>query len=75
MKNVSIRIGKRLYDLAQQSASAEYRSAPQQIALWAMVGRNALTNPDLPVDFVYDLLIAANRNEVSDFEFEGNPSE
>lgn len=75
MKSVSIRIDKQLYDLAQQSASAEYRSAPQQIALWAMVGRNALANPDLPVDFVYELLIAANRNELSDFEFEGNPDD
>ena len=34
------------------------RTAPQQINFWAKVGRNALANPDLPVDVVRDLLIA-----------------
>lgn len=72
MKSVSIRIDKALYDSAQKTASAEYRSAPQQIELWAMVGRNALANPDLPVEFIYNLLLAANRRELSDFEFEGS---
>lgn len=71
MKSVSIRIDKELYENAQKVAAAEYRSAPQQIALWAMVGRNALANPDLPVDYIYELLLAAKRKEVSDFEFEG----
>ena len=34
------------------------RSIPQQVAYWAKVGRAALDNPDLPVEFVRDTLLA-----------------
>ena len=40
-----------------------------------MIGRNALANPDLPIEYIYDLLVAMNRNETSDFEFEGSLDE
>lgn len=72
MSSVPIRISKSLYDSASKAANAEYRSAPQQIALWATLGKNALANPDLPIEFIYELLLAQNRREVSDFEFEGS---
>ena len=55
MSTVSIRIDKELFDAAAQDGKAEFRSAPQQINFWAKVGRNALANPDLPVDVVRDL--------------------
>jgi len=29
-----------------------------QIEFWAMIGKAALDNPDLPIDFVRDLMIA-----------------
>jgi hypothetical protein len=56
--SVSIRIDDDLYEQAKSSAKAEMRSIPQQIAFWAKVGRTALDNPDLPIDFVKDCLIA-----------------
>lgn len=58
MASISIRVEKELYDSAVKEAKAEYRSAPQQINFWAKIGRNALANPDLPVETVRDILIA-----------------
>ncbi|EIC21063.1 TA system antitoxin ParD family protein [Thiorhodovibrio frisius] len=56
--SVSIRIDDNLYAAAKSQASAEMRSIPQQIAYWAKVGRAALDNPDLPIEFVRDTLQA-----------------
>jgi hypothetical protein len=54
----SIRIDDALYDAAKSRAKAEMRSVPQQVAYWAMVGRAALDNPDLPIEFIRDTLVA-----------------
>lgn len=54
----AIRINDDLYLAAQRVAGAERRSIPQQIEFWALVGKTALENPDLPVDFVRELLIS-----------------
>ena len=53
---VPVRIDDALYEQAQ--AQAERRTIAGQIEFWALVGRTALDNPDLPIDFVRDLLIA-----------------
>lgn len=58
MTTVSVRIDKDLFDDASCEGKAEYRSAAQQINFWAKIGKNALANPDLPVDFIRDILIA-----------------
>lgn len=52
MTGISVRINKDLYDSAVKEARAEYRTAPQQINFWAKIGRNALANPDLPVEAI-----------------------
>ena len=54
----AIRINNDIYLAAQRVAGAERRSIPQQIEFWALVGKTALENPDLPVDFVRELLIS-----------------
>ena len=54
----SIRIDDALYDAVRTRAKAEMRSVPQQVAYWAMVGRAALDNPDLPIEFIRDTLVA-----------------
>ena len=54
----AIRIDDDIYRAAQRVAGAERRSIPQQIEFWALVGKTALENPDLPVDFVRELLIS-----------------
>ena len=56
--SVSIRIDDELYEQAKNTAKAEMRSISQQIAFWAKVGRAALDNPDLPIEFVKECLIA-----------------
>ena len=58
MATISVRMDKELFDAAAIEGKAEFRSAAQQINFWAKVGRNALANPDLPIEFVRDILIA-----------------
>jgi len=57
-RTISVRIDGDLYQAAKYSAKRECRSIPGQIEFWAKVGRAALDNPDLPVDFVRDILVA-----------------
>ena len=53
-----VRIDEALYDQAKVAAVAEFRTIAGQIEFWAKLGKAALDNPDLPVDFVRELLIA-----------------
>ena len=53
-----VRIDDALYSQARAQAQAERRTIAGQIEFWALVGRTALDNPDLPIDCVRDLLIA-----------------
>ncbi|MDD5320250.1 MAG: ParD-like family protein [Methylococcales bacterium] len=55
---IPVRINDALYEQARAQAQAERRTIAGQIEFWALVGRTALDNPDLPIDFVRDLLIA-----------------
>jgi len=54
----AIHINNALYNEAKMYAKAEHRTITKQIEFWALVGRTALDNPDLPIEFVRDLLIA-----------------
>lgn len=56
--SISIRIDDALYQTAKIRANAEMRSIPQQVSYWAKLGRAALDNPDLPIEFVRDVLVA-----------------
>ena len=53
-----VRIDDQLYDQARAQAHAERRTIAGQIEFWALIGRTALDNPDLPIDLVRDLLMA-----------------
>lgn len=53
-----VRIDDALYEQARLHANAERRTIAGQLEFWAMVGKAALDNPDLPIDFVRDLLMA-----------------
>jgi len=68
-----IRISDDIYSSAKKVAKAEYRSIPNQIEFWAMIGKCALDNPDLPVEFIKDILISKNqdRSLAEPFIFEG----
>ena len=39
-------------------AIAECRSIPNQIEYWARIGKCALDNPDLPIEFIKELMIS-----------------
>lgn len=68
--SIAIRIDEELYDQAKRTALAESRTVPLQIAYWAKLGKLALENPDLPIEFVRDVLIAKNMNEHEPFSLE-----
>jgi len=54
----AIKLSDDLVKKAKQQAHIEHRTTPKQIELWAEVGRAALENPDLPIQFVLDSLYA-----------------
>lgn len=56
--SVAIHITTHLYEQAKAHAQAERRTIDGQLEFWALVGKAALDNPDLPVKFVRDALIA-----------------
>jgi hypothetical protein len=65
-----IRIDSALLEKAKKVSRVEARTPSQQIAYWAKIGKAALENPDLPVEFIRDLmLIRAEKNAAEPFEF------
>lgn len=66
----SVKIEDGFYSLAKRHADAEHRTISSQIAYWAKLGKVALENPDLPIDFIKDMLVAKNlKEEAEPFQF------
>jgi hypothetical protein len=65
----SIRIDQALYEQAKLDALIEHRTAAAQIEYWAKIGRAALDNPDLPIDFIANSLtsMAEPRDQATPF--------
>lgn len=61
--SIAIRIDETIYKEAKKTAQAEFRSISNQIEYWAMIGKCALENPDLPIEFVKDLLISKHHDK------------
>ncbi|MBX9586481.1 MAG: ParD-like family protein [Gammaproteobacteria bacterium] len=61
--SIAVRVSDKLYQAASKVAKAEFRSTAQQIEYWATIGKAALENPDLPTDFVRDILMAKGRDK------------
>ncbi len=70
----AIRIKDDIYLAAQRVAGGEHRSIPQQIEFWALIGKTALENPDLPIDFVRELLISKHTDRALAEPFELKPA-
>jgi hypothetical protein len=70
--SVAIRINESIYNEAKKVAPSECRSIPGQIAYWATIGKCALDNPDLPTEFIMDILNAKHQDRAlaEPFEFE-----
>ena len=54
--SMPVRIDSLLYEQAKNEAKSEHRTIAGQIEFWARVGRAAIDNPELPVDFVVQVL-------------------
>lgn len=69
MKTISVRIDEELVNAARAAAASEFRTIQGQIEFWAKVGRAALDNPDLPVEFVVDALqsLSTSREDTKPF--------
>ena len=65
MATISVRIDKDLFNAASVEGKANYRSAAQQLNFWATIGKNDLANPDLPISFIHDTLIAKEQQKES----------
>jgi hypothetical protein len=70
--SIPIRINETIYNEAKKIASAEFRTIPHQIEYWAQLGKTALDNPDLPIEFIKEILISKNsdRSLAEPFDFE-----
>ena len=68
--SMPVRIDDELYEQAKSASKGECRSIAGQLEFWAKLGRAALDNPDLPIDFVRELLIARaeDRSQLSNFK-------
>ena len=67
--SIAIRIDDELYEQAKRSAEAESCTVPLQVTYWAKIERAALDNPDLPVEFIRDILAAKKQGDFEPFEF------
>ena len=56
--SMPVRIDDKLYEQAKSASKGECRTIAGQLEVWAKVGKAALDNPDLPIEFVRELLIA-----------------
>lgn len=55
---VALKLSDELVEDAKPHAAAEHRSVPKQIEYWARIGKAVLENPDLPLPFIKDTLLA-----------------
>jgi len=74
---IAIRIDDGIYNDARKIAAAECRSIPGQIEFWARIGKCALANPELPTEFILELLISKNsdRSLAEPFTFDDQHDE
>ena len=56
--SMPVRIDDELYQQAKTASKGECRTISGQLEFWAKIGKAALDNPDLPVEFVRELMIA-----------------
>jgi hypothetical protein len=68
--SMPVRIDDKLYEQAKSAAKGECRTIAGQLEFWAKVGKAALDNPDLPIEFVRELMIARveDRKQLTTFE-------
>ena len=72
-KSQAIKLPSHLIADAKKYAEREMRSVPKQVEYFYNLGKIALENPDLPMDFIMDVLAAKKEidegNLLTEFEF------
>lgn len=68
MATASVRLNQKLIDKASLTGKAVNRSASQQIEHWVKIGEMMEANPDLPYEFVKQVLIAKTEKEAGKLE-------
>ena len=58
----AVRISGEMYNLTKMAAEGTFRSTSGQLEYWARLGRAAEDNPDLPIEFIRDILISKTQN-------------
>ncbi len=68
--SMPVRINNNLYEQAKSASKGECRTIAGQLEFWARIGKTALDNPDLPIEFVRELLIARreDRSQLTTFK-------
>lgn len=62
--SIALKLSDDLVEMAKPHAAAEHRSVPKQIEYWARLGKAIDDNPDLPLQFIKDTLLAAQEAKV-----------
>lgn len=58
---IALKLSDDLINLAKRYAVAAHRSVPKQIEYWARLGKAAEDNPELPIQFIKDTLLAIEK--------------
>jgi len=69
---IAVRISDELAKNAKKYSKVEHRSVTGQVEYWARIGKCAVDNPDLPYEFIKDLLVSIEEldsGEKSEFKF------
>lgn len=70
--SVALKLSDELIEIAKPHAAAQHRSVPKQIEHWARLGKAVEDNPELPVQFIKDTLLAveeAKAGQLSEYKF------
>jgi hypothetical protein len=69
---VALKLSNELVETAKPHAAATHRSVPKQIEHWARLGKAVEENPDMPVNFIQETLLAvqeAKAGQLADYQF------
>jgi hypothetical protein len=70
--SVALKLSDDLVEMAKPHAAAAQRSVPKQIEYWARLGKAVDDNPELPLQFIKDTLLALQEEkagQVSAYKF------
>ncbi len=71
--STTIKLSDELIEQARHYGKLFHRSTPKQIEYWSRIGKAVEDNPDLPYDFIKDILLAkdeASAGNVTPYEFD-----